>query len=247
MTCSLTDKSGSEVHCPLRQKNGRVQTESAQYPRKREMQSFRRGMTRAKGDRQSCASALGFSLVELCVVVMIALVIAGIAIPSAITTWDDLQLRSASSEVSDLMQRTRIQAAKSNATYPIRYQLNAGVQRVFIDLNNNGALDTGEPYIDLGQGITAATSAPSGSNGQPTPYVLTGDSSTGSPCSNACVLAYSPRGLPCNYTSPPTCATPAASYFVYYFQDGRPNGWAAVYVTKAGRSQSLIWNGTSWH
>jgi type II secretory pathway pseudopilin PulG len=200
-----------------------------------------------KGNRRSGASAGGFSLIELCIVVLIALVIAAIAIPSAIQTWYNMQLRSTASEVADLMQRTRMMAAKNNATYPIRYNVLNGVQRIFIDLNNNGTLDTNEPYIDLGRQITAAAGAPSGSGGQPTPYVLTGDTTSGTPCDNTCILAYSPRGLPCNYTNPPTCSTPSASYFVYYFTDSRPNGWVAVYVTKAGRSKSLLWNGTSWN
>ena len=204
--------------------------------------------TRGKrGHRCSGASAGGFSLPELCLVVLIALIIAGIAIPNAITAWYDMQLRSTSAEGASLMQQTRMLAAKKNATYSIRYKVNNGVQQIYIDLNNNGTLDAGEPYIDLGRQITAAAGAPSGSNGQPTPYVLTGDTSSGTPCDNTCVLAYSPRGLPCNYTNAPTCSTPAASYFVYYFQDSRPNGWTAVYVTKAGRSKSLLWNGTSWN
>jgi hypothetical protein len=138
-------------------------------------------------------------------------------------------------------------AAKNNATYSVRYQVLNGVQRIFVDLNNNGTLDAGEPYIDLGRQITAAAGKPSGSGGQPTPYVLAGDTTSGTPCDNTCILAYSPRGLPCNYSNPPTCSTPAASYFVYYFQDSRPNGWTAVYVTKAGRSKSLLWNGSSWN
>jgi type II secretory pathway pseudopilin PulG len=211
------------------------------------MQGKKIGWRRKKGNRHASPSMGGFSIIELCIVVLVVLIVAAIAIPSGVQIWNDMQLRAASAEVADLMQRARMLAAKNNATYSIRYNVLNGVQRIFIDLNNNGTLDATEPYIDLAGQITAAAGAPSGSSGQPAPFVLTGDTSTGTPCDNTCILAYSPRGLPCNYTSPPTCTTPAASYFVYYFQDGRPNGWTAVYVTKAGRSKAMVWNGSTWN
>jgi Tfp pilus assembly protein FimT len=188
----------------------------------------------------------GFSTIELVLVLGIMLIVAGFVIPSAVQTWYAMELRASAAEVSDLMQQARMLAAKKNATYPIRYQLANGVQQAYIDLNNNNALDVGEPNVLLAR-MTAAAGAPTGGAGQPSPYVLAGDTSTGTPFDNTNTLAFSPRGLPCNYSAPPTCSTPAASYFVYYFQDGRPNGWSAVLVTKAGRSKILMWNGSTWH
>src|ERR1700730_17290681 len=95
------------------------------------------GMRGEKGNRHLRSSAEGFSLIELCVVVLIVLIIAAIAVPSAIQTWYNMQLRSTSSEVADLMQRTRMLAAKNNATYSVRYNVLNGIQRIFIDLNTN--------------------------------------------------------------------------------------------------------------
>jgi hypothetical protein len=139
-------------------------------------------------------------------------------------------------------------AAKKNTTYPIRFRLNNGLQQAYIDLGLDSTLDVGDPYIDLPGSITAAAGAPTGSS--PAPYVFTGDTTTGTPYDNSNTLAFSSRGLPCNYdttTTPPTCTTPASTYFVLYFQDARPNGWAAVSVSKAGRSRTLLWTGTSWN
>lgn len=170
-------------------------------------------------------------------------------IPSAMQTWYNMELRATASEVSDLMQRDRILAAKNNQTYPIAYRVSQGVTQVYIDLNANGTWDAGEPIISLARLITSASGAPSGSGGAPSPYVLPGDTTSGTPYNNTNTLAFSPRGLPCNYigsTSPITCSTPASTYFVYYFQDSRPNGWSAVLVTKAGRSKALVWSGSSW-
>lgn len=189
----------------------------------------------------------GFSTLELVVVMAVALIIAGISLPGLVQTWYGLQLRATASEVADLMQRARMQAARANITpgIPLRYQVTNGMQRVYADFNNNGAFDAGEPIIDLPR-VRAAAGAPNGGGGTPSAYVDPMDTSLGAPCDNACTLAFSPRGLPCNLVGG-VCNTPAASYFVYYFQDGRPNGWAAVLVSKAGRTRVLLWNGVAWN
>lgn len=187
----------------------------------------------------------GFTLLELMLVATLVVVIGAFSIPKLIQFWQDWQLRSAAAEVADLTQQARMNAARTNATDPIRFQMNGGLQQVYIDLNNNSVLDANEPYIDLPQSVTGASGAPSGSGGQPSAYVLVGDTSSGTPFDNSNVIAYSPRGLPCNYSSS-VCVTPAASYFVFYFQDSRTNDWAAVLVTKSGRSRVLLWNGGSW-
>jgi prepilin-type N-terminal cleavage/methylation domain-containing protein len=187
----------------------------------------------------------GFTLLELMLVATLVVVIAAFSIPKLIQFWQDWQLRSAAAEVADLTQQARMNAARTNATDPVRFQMNGGLQQVYIDLNNNSALDANEPYIDLPQSVTGASGAPNGGGGQPSAYTLVGDTSSGTPFDNSNVIAYSPRGLPCNYSSS-VCATPAASYFVFYFKDSRTNDWAAVLVTKSGRSKVLMWNGGSW-
>jgi Tfp pilus assembly protein FimT len=189
----------------------------------------------------------GVGLVEIVLVLTIILTIAAVAIPKFIQIWYSTQLRSSAAEISDLLQQARIGAARANATYPVRYQINGGLQQAYIDLNNNGSLDSNEPSLILTKSITGASGAPSGSGGQPTAFTLVGDTSSGSPFDNSNTIAYSPRGLPCNYiASTSTCATPAASYFVFYFEDSRDNMWSAVLVTKSGRTKVLMWNGASW-
>src|SRR5437879_2585428 len=188
----------------------------------------------------------GFSALELLVVVAIIVVVGGMVLPGMVQTWYDIQLRSSTAQVTDLMQQARLQAARANISpgIPIRYQVTAGVQQAYADYNHNGAWDQGEPIIDLPR-ISAAADAPSGGNGIPTAYIDTFDTTSGTPCDNTCTLAFSPRGLPCNLVGA-VCTTPSASYFVYYFQDNRPNGWSAVLVSKAGRTKTLLWNGTTW-
>lgn len=191
----------------------------------------------------------GFSLIELLVVVIIITVVTGLAIPTLVNTVAAIRLRSAAGELSGIMQDARILAAKKNTVYDIRFTSIAGIRTAYIDTNLNGVYDAGEPVTVFNGSITPASGPPTGSGGQPAPYVLTSDSSTGSPFDNRNTVAFSPRGLPCNYdtsTSPATCATPAASYFVLYLQGSTPAAWAGVVVTKAGRTQVVVWNGVQW-
>ncbi|HEY1937335.1 MAG TPA: prepilin-type N-terminal cleavage/methylation domain-containing protein [Candidatus Angelobacter sp.] len=199
-------------------------------------------------DLNGVKASKGFSLIELLIVVAIILIVAAIAVPTLLNAVSNIRVRSAAGELSGIMQEARILAAKKNTVYDIKYTSIGGIRAAYVDANLNGSYDAGEP-VTMFNGVTPASGPPSGSSGQPTAYVLTGDSSTGTPFDNRNTVAFSPRGLPCNYdasTTPATCATPAASYFVYYLQGSRASSWAAVVVTKGGRTQVVVWNGTQW-
>lgn len=191
----------------------------------------------------------GFSATELVIVVAIILIVAAFAVPNVMQSWYNMELRATGDEVAGLMQQGRILAAKNNAYYAVCYRTNQGMQQVYLSQTTLASttpctfIAGNALTIDLARQITAASAAPSSS---PTAYTYSMDTSSGTPCDNTCTLAFSPRGLPCQLTSS-TCATPASTYFVYYFQDSRPNGWSAVLVTKAGRTKAMTWNGTSWN
>jgi prepilin-type N-terminal cleavage/methylation domain-containing protein len=191
--------------------------------------------------------ARGFSLIELLIVVFIVLVIGAIVIPNVLLAVTNLKLRASASDLSGLMQQARILAAKNNATYAILYGTRNGAQIAYVDLNGNGAYDVGEPLVEFSGTTVPAAGAPSGGGGQPPAYVLAGDTGAGS-YDNTSTLGFTGRGLPCNYdttTTPATCSTPPAKYFVYYLTDTRTTqpGWAGVVVTKSGRCKIVIWNG----
>jgi len=204
--------------------------------------------------RRKMQSERGFSATELVVVVAIILIVAAITIPNIVQAWYNMELRATGDEVASLMQQARILAAKNNAYYTVCYQTNQGMQQVYLNQISLTSTTTcsyvagNAQSVDLARQITAASAAPTGSS--PSAYTYSADTTSGTPCDNTCTLAFGPRGLPCKLdttTSPATCSTPASSYFVYYFQDSRPNGWAAVLVTKAGRTKALTWNGSSWN
>jgi len=204
----------------------------------------------------------GFTLIELVLVMFLVLVIGAVSIPNVMLTVSNVRLRATASDLAGLMQQARMMAAKNNPqtppVYPIRYAVQGGAQIAYVDLNNSSTWDTNipvngvimtEPMIAFGRNVVPAAAAPTGTGGQPPPYVLVGDSSTGGPLGNANILAFTPRGLPCDFYTPSTCASPAPSYFVYYLTDTRIGtaGWAAVVVTKGGRTRVVTWNGARWN
>jgi Tfp pilus assembly protein FimT len=200
-----------------------------------------------KNGLQRCGVG-GFTILELVIVVLVVMGIAALAIPNIQGAVSNMRLHSSAGNLAGLFQDARILAAKNNAIYAVRYGTRSGAQIAYIDLNGNGSLDTSEPLVEFSGTTYPASGAPSGA-GQPTSYILTGDTGTGSGEDNTRTLAYTPRGLPCDYTNPPTCTTPAATNFVYYLTDRRIGtpGWVAVVVTKSGRTKVVTWNGATWN
>ena len=196
------------------------------------------------------AGQRGFSLIEILIVVLVVMMVAAIAVPNIFLAVSNLRLRASAGDLSGLMQQARILAAKNNTTYDILYATRNGARIAYVDLNFNSSFDAGEPMMEFSGTTVPASGTPSGS-GQPTAYVLVGDSGSSS-YDNTSTLGYTGRGLPCNYdttTTPATCSTPAAGYFVYYLTDTRVGraGWAAVVVTKGGRTKMVTWNGAAWN
>jgi Tfp pilus assembly protein FimT len=188
----------------------------------------------------------GFTVTEIIVVLAIIMTLAGVAFPIFTRISYNIRLKSAAVNISGLMQQARILAARQNAVYTIAIPNGGGT--ACIDLNRDGGCQSGEPVITFNANVIPATGAPNGSGGTPSAYVLSGDTGTTN-YDNATTLGYSARGLPCAYSGG-TCSTPAAGYFVYYLEDPRPDGttgWAAVVVTRTGRTKSFTWNGASWN
>jgi Tfp pilus assembly protein FimT len=191
----------------------------------------------------------GCSLIELLVVLLVVMIVAAITIPNVLLAVSNVRLRGSAGALAGLMQQARILAAKNNTTYVILYGTANGAQIAYVDLNRSGSFDTGEPMMQFSGSTVPAAGAPSGGGGQPSAYVLAGDSGSGS-YDNTNTLGYTGRGLPCNYdTTTTTCSTPPAKYFVYYLADVRIGGagWAAVVVTKGGRTKIVTWSGTAWN
>lgn len=191
----------------------------------------------------------GFTLLEVLITITVIMLVAAFAAPSMMRMVYGARLRARAADLSDLHQRARILAAKNNQIYQILYvPAGAGAPPyAFIDVDQNGIFNVvNDPVMYFTGTVVPAAGAPAGAGGVPN-YVLVGDSGPGA-WDNTMTLAYGPRGLPCAYPAQPgPCLTPAIQYFVYYLQDVRPGGkWAAVVVTKSGRSKVVMWSGTAW-
>ena len=182
----------------------------------------------------------GFSLIELTVVILIVLLVAGIAVPNIATAIANVQLRGAASNLSGLIQSGRLAAVKNNVTCTVRFGL-TNMQGAYVDLNKNGQFDSTEPMIQFGGNVTQV-SAPSGAG---SPSALDGAGGPLGWTATSGNVSFNPRGLPCDVTRNP-CATSVG--YVFYLRDTRTsgNGWAAVSVTAAGRIKVWTWDGTAW-
>jgi len=184
-------------------------------------------------------------------VVLVILVVAAISVPNMVKAWYDSQLRTCAFELSDLIQQARMYATNRQNGH-VRFQVTSGVTQAYIDVNNTGSWDPNgnprEPIIDLGRQFTMAAE-PRGAAAVTRPHTFFRETRRPErPVTTPALLA-SFAGLPCSYVSgtPGTCSTPAASYFVYYIQDGQSNGWGAVSVSKAEGAMACYGNGTSWN
>ncbi len=184
----------------------------------------------------------GFSMVEVLIVLTVVLILAGVAIPNIATAIANVRLRGAASDLSGLMQNARLTAVKNNATYTVLFNPTSTLLGAYVDLNNNGSFDAGEPMIQFG-GSVAQVAAPNGSGNSPS--ALDGGSGPLGWTATSGNLSFNPRGLPCDVTQTP-CGTNVG--YVFYLNDNRPSGggWAAVSVTSAGRIKMWTWSGSTW-
>lgn len=189
----------------------------------------------------------GFSLVELLVVVVIAVIVTAIALPAVRRTMTTYKLDTSGHAVASLLQQVRTTAAKTNTPYYAQY-------------NATVALNGGAPVILNGQviAIPAARLVPPSyfANQDPTaaissnilfrPLPLAGpgapnhtqlDAYLGVAPDPGPFIGFSARGIPCTATAgnPFLCDTTVPHGFEWFMQSDIGAGWEAITVTPSGR------------
>lgn len=202
-------------------------------------------MTRITNER-------GFSVTELLVVVAIAILAAGLAVPNILSALHSEKLRGTGTDFSGILQSGRIRAVQDNRFYSIYFSSGAS-QQAYVDIypqnpngvsgNQGSSMDPKDPAIVVPAEVSviAAGNAP-GTSGLKALFLPTGSSlpvNDGSSVSTP--ITFSPRGLPCteqSATGGTVCdSAGGATAFWVFFQNNLNQQWEAVTVSPSGRIQ----------
>jgi prepilin-type N-terminal cleavage/methylation domain-containing protein len=184
-------------------------------------------------------SSRGFSLLELVVAMVVAMLLAAIAIPNIMSTYSQYRLGVQASLVANELDQLRMIAVRRNTNITL-YSWNSGSNTVlFIDADKSGTTpDATDPQVILPADMQI-------SNGLSTPPTgMPGISSLGSYYSAAVKL---PSGG-ITFTSNGTISGAAGPYFIVIgYTNTSKYGYRAVTVTPMG--QIKVWtasSGGSW-
>ena len=186
----------------------------------------------------------GFSMIELMIVCVIMLTVAGFAVPNMLSFIHTAKLRGSASDYASLLQVGRIRSVQDDAYYST-YLFAGTPEQAYVDLTKNGgtAVAAGDPTIEVSSEVTpkVAGSAPDKTNLQ-TLFLPTGASTPTD--GTAKPVIFGPRGLPCatqSVTGPGassgTICTGNGTSFWTFFEDTITSSWEAVTVSPAGRVQ----------
>ena len=196
---------------------------------------------------------VGFSLVELMIVVVIVLITSAIALPQYTRMRHTSNLRGTASDFSGLIQTARIRAVQDGTFY----SLYVSSTRAFVDVKNgNGAFISGDPLIPLTSEVTpiAATSAPATTNlySQFLPAGSTiGPSANMAYDGTTTPITMSSRGIPCRTqtaTGGTVCESGGGAIpFWIFFKNTISGEQEAVTVSPAGRIRKWYYGGGAWN
>ena len=171
----------------------------------------------------------GFSVVELLIVCVIMVVIAGLAIPNIYGAFRNYQLDSAGHSVASLLQQARMQAVKTNLPAYANFTNGTSVNTAFVTSDPSAAYTAGNPEVQISTAVTFQTSPPDHS--QLDAYLNGATPPTPGP------IGFNARGLPCTETgSNPTVCGATTTGFEWFMQSA--GGWEAITVTPSGRIKS---------
>jgi prepilin-type N-terminal cleavage/methylation domain-containing protein len=192
----------------------------------------------------------GFSLIEMCVVLAILMIVAGMLFIGAVNAIRGIRLTQSATSYANLLQHTRIQAVQDDTYYTVRTDINTNPPRAFVDVAKTGnysASAPADPMMIFLQDVspkpynTGPGLADLKSKFLPTTGTGTVDATDPGP-------TFGPRGLPCKPSamSGGTCPSMTPTSYITFLQNAESTKWEAVTVTPAGRIGIWSYDGTSW-
>ena len=207
----------------------------------------------------------GFTMIELCAVMLIIMVLFSFAIPGFLTMMHSYRLSSAVTDYASLIQVQRLRAVDDDHFYS-SYVLNYnGAQVGYVDIypqGSTGSSGNGGAAYSCSSGncdpdVTIHTEViPKIQGNAPNTTALQGlflpAHSPVSPkdgFASGTPITFGPTGLPCttsSVTGGTVCDTSGGqtAYWVF-FQDNVSQSWGAVTITPAGRVQRWLYTGGS--
>ena len=174
----------------------------------------------------------GFSMVELMIVCVVMVIIAGLAVPNIFQTFRNYQLDAAGHSVASLLQQARLQAVKTNLPAYANFTNATGGNTAFVTNDPaNTTYAAGEPDVQLSPAVSFRTAPPDHAQLDAFLSVASGTPQVGGS------IGFNARGLPCSESggNPTVCAATTTG-FEWFMQSA--GGWEAVTVTPAGRIKS---------
>src|SRR5689334_10998122 len=93
----------------------------------------------------------GFTLLELMMVVLIVIIVAGVAVPKFLSFIYSARLHGAGSDFAGLLQQARIRAVQDDTYYSTYFITSGTIREAYVDLKRNGGtgVDTLDPMITV--------------------------------------------------------------------------------------------------
>jgi len=192
----------------------------------------------------SLKSSRGFSLIELVVAMVVALILAAIAIPNIVATYSQYRLGVQATLIADQLDLLRMNAIRRNTTIVLNSTTSApcstGTNTVlYIDVDKSNACDSRDPQVRLPMDMQIANA------GGATPAGMPGSASMGT--AYATTLPLPSAGF--SFTSNGTITGATGPYFIVIgYTNTTKYGYRAITVTPMGEIR--VWtasSGGSWH
>jgi prepilin-type N-terminal cleavage/methylation domain-containing protein len=188
---------------------------------------------------------MGFSLIELLVVLAIMLIVAAFAVPTTMKVVDGARIRGTMGNVSNLAQRCRMQAIKQNTSQRLNFITCSGRVNLVVTNSSSTATCSGNANLQLDMPDRFAIAAAPTSNPSPlTATAMWGSSITPNVSADP---YFNSRGLPCLPDVTTGACTTTAGYLNYFtYQSGSNTRWVAISISPAGRIKAWYWYGAQW-